>query len=92
MKIGIVDAGAPRPEARTLTVPEGTCVSEALARIGWTEPEGEEGAWGFGVFGREVSADDVLQEGDRLEICPPLEMSPREARRRRAAAEGGLKG
>lgn len=86
MKIEIVDASVSRPEAQTLTLPEGTSVSEALVRFGWTEPE-EEGEWGFGVFGREVSADYVLQEGDRLEICPPLEMSPQEARRRRAAAE-----
>lgn len=91
MKIEVVDAGAPRPVAQTLTLPEGTCVSEALARCGWTAPAEGEGEWGFGVFGREVSADHVLQEGDRLEICPPLEMSPQEARRRRAAgrqAEG----
>ena len=91
MKIEVVDASVPRPEAQTLTLPEGTCVSEALVRFGWTEPEEEEGEWGFGVFGREVSADHVLQEGDRLEICPPLEMSPQEARRRRAAAEKGRK-
>lgn len=90
MKIEIVDASVSRPEAQTLMLPEGTSVSEALVRFGWTEPE--EGEWGFGVFGREVSADYVLQEGDRLEICPPLEMSPQEARRRRAAAEGRRKG
>ena len=92
MKIEIVDASVPRPEAQTLTLPEGTCVSEALVRFGWRGPEQEEGEWGFGVFGREVSADYVLQEGDRLEICPPLEMSPQEARRRRAAAERKRKG
>ena len=92
MKIEIVDAGVSRPEAQTLTLPEGTSVSEALVRFGWTEPEEEKGDWGFGVFGREVSADYVLQEGDRLEICPPLEMSPQEARRRRAAAEKKQKG
>ena len=91
MEIEVVDASVPRPEAQTLTLPEGTCVSEALVRFGWTEPEEEKGEWGFGVFGREVSADYVLQEGDRLEICPPLEMSPQEARRRRAAAEKGQK-
>lgn len=87
MKIEVVDASAPRPAAQTLTLPEGTRVSEALACCGWTVPAQGEGEWGFGVFGREVSAEYVLQEGDRLEICPPLEMSPQEARRRRAAAE-----
>lgn len=92
MKIEIVDASVSHPEVQTLTLPEGACVSEALIRFGWTRPEEKEGEWGFGVFGREVPADYVLQEGDRLEICPPLEMSPQEARRRRAAAEGKRKG
>ncbi len=92
MKIEVVDASAPRPAAQTLTLPEGARVSEALARCGWTVPAQGEGEWGFGVFGREVSAEHVLQEGDRLEICPPLEMSPQEARRRRAAAEKERKG
>lgn len=91
MKIEVVDASVSHPEVQTLTLPEGTCVSEALVRFGWTEPEKERGEWGFGVFGREVSAGYVLQEGDRLEICPPLEMSPQEARRRRAAAKGKRK-
>lgn len=92
MKIEVVDASAPRPVVQILTLPEGACVSEALTRYGWTAPTKEEGEWGFGVFGREVSADYVLQEGDRLEICPPLEMSPQEARRLRAAAEKKQKG
>ena len=87
MKIEVVDASGSRPVAQTLTLPDGACVSEALACYGWTVPAQEEGEWGFGVFGREVSAEHVLQEGDRLEICPPLEMSPQEARRRRAEAE-----
>lgn len=89
MKVEVVEAGVPRPVAQTLTLPEGTRVSEALARYGWKAPKEEKGAWGFGVLGREVSAEYVLQEGDRLELCPPLEMSPQEARRRRAAAKKG---
>ena len=87
VKIEVIDASAPRPAARILMLPDGACVSEALACYGWTVPQEREGEWGFGVFGREVSAEYVLQEGDRLEICPPLEMSPQEARRCRAVAE-----
>lgn len=87
MKIEVVNASASRPKAQALTLPEGTCVAEALVRFGWMEPEEAASEWGLGVFGRPVPADYVLQDGDRLEICPPLEMSPQEARRRRAAAE-----
>ena len=91
MKIEVVDASTSRPQVQALTLPEGARVSEALACYGWTEPEAGKGEWGFGVFGQEVSLGHVLREGDRLEICPPLEMSPQEARRRRAAAEKGRK-
>ena len=86
MKIEVVDANAPRPVAKALTLPEGTRVSEALTYCEWMAPAEGKDEWGFGVFGREVSADYVLQDGDRLELCPPLEMSPQEARRRRAVA------
>jgi putative ubiquitin-RnfH superfamily antitoxin RatB of RatAB toxin-antitoxin module len=37
-----------------------------------------------GVFGRLASRDTVLGPGDRVEIYRPLEIDPREARRRRA--------
>lgn len=37
-----------------------------------------------GVYGRRVRLDTVLQEGDRIEIYRPLELDPKEARRRRS--------
>lgn len=37
-----------------------------------------------GIFGRKVSLDHVLREGDRVEIYRPLIADPKEARRRRA--------
>ena len=87
MKIELVDARAPRPVVQTLNLPEGARVRDALAIRGWSVKEARAGEWGLGVFGEQVSVDTVLQAGDRLEVCPPLEMSPQEARRRRAAAE-----
>ncbi len=85
MKIEVVDASDPRPATRILTLPEGATVSDALSHYGWTEPEEKRGKWGIGVFGRTVSLGYELREGDRLEICPPLEISPQEVRRRAAA-------
>lgn len=38
----------------------------------------------LGIFGRRVSADTVLTDGDRIEIYRPLTLDPKEARRRRA--------
>lgn len=41
-----------------------------------------------GVFGRRVALDRVLEEGDRVEIYPPLRRTPMEARRIRARRPG----
>jgi putative ubiquitin-RnfH superfamily antitoxin RatB of RatAB toxin-antitoxin module len=38
----------------------------------------------LGVFGRRVTADHVLRDGDRVEVYRPLALDPKEARRRRA--------
>jgi uncharacterized protein len=38
----------------------------------------------IGIFGRTVSADDTLRDGDRIELYRPLKIDPKEARRRRA--------
>ena len=37
----------------------------------------------YGIFGSEVSLEEVLKEGDRLEIYRPLQCDPKELRRRR---------
>ena len=39
----------------------------------------------LGVFGKPVAADQVLQEGDRVEIYRPLKADPKEVRKARAA-------
>ena len=87
MNISWVDPCAARPAPQPLEVADGIRVRDLLAQLGWREPPGEEGRWGFGVFGRKVEADYQLQDGDRLELCPPLECSPMEARRARANAQ-----
>jgi len=38
----------------------------------------------LGVYGREVGHDFLLRDGDRVEIYRPLQVDPKEARRRRA--------
>jgi putative ubiquitin-RnfH superfamily antitoxin RatB of RatAB toxin-antitoxin module len=37
------------------------------------------------VFGERASAEDVLRDDDRLELLRPLQVDPKEARRRRAS-------
>lgn len=38
----------------------------------------------LGVFSRKAAPNQVLNEGDRVEIYRPLTLDPKEARRRRA--------
>lgn len=38
----------------------------------------------LGIFSRRVAADELLRDGDRVEIYRPLTLDPKDARRRRA--------
>lgn len=44
-----------------------------------------EGIDGYAVYGKRIGANAPLADGDRLELLRPLQMDPRQARRRRAA-------
>lgn len=37
----------------------------------------------YGIYGRKIGADDVVGDGQRLELYRPLTVDPRERRRRR---------
>jgi len=41
-----------------------------------------------GIHGRKVPRDQVLRDGDRVEVYRPLRIDPMQARRRRAARRG----
>jgi putative ubiquitin-RnfH superfamily antitoxin RatB of RatAB toxin-antitoxin module len=81
MKVEVVYA-LPR-NARTvrLDLPAGATLRDALASCGF-EVDLEKQS--FGVFGKRVRLDHRLAEGDRVEIYRPLDIDPKEARRRRA--------
>ena len=64
-------------QARSLSLPAGATVRDALAASGL---EGH----ACGIFGKRVALDRKLAEGDRVEIYRPLAMDPKDARRRRA--------
>lgn len=70
-----------------LRIPAGTTVAEAIARAGVAvrHPEVDLRAGRVAVYGRLVSPDMVLQDGDRVEILRPLKADPKEVRRRRAS-------
>jgi uncharacterized protein len=68
-------------QARSLNLPAGATVRDALAASGLE-------AHACGIFGKRVALDRKLAEGDRVEIYRPLALDPKEARRWRAMKKG----
>ena len=82
-------AWSARPgEAREVEValPAGARVVDAIRASGATVGEDavDISTQAVGIWGRGVALDAPLVAGDRVEIYRPLQMDPKEARRRRA--------
>ena len=70
-------------ELRTLSLPPGSRVVDALAAL----PAGLQ--WErVGIWGHKVEPADALTHGDRVEVYRGLTVDPMEARRRRLAVQG----
>ena len=70
-----------------LELPRGSTVGQALVASGLAlrYPDLEFTHAKVGIYGRFVSADTVLENGDRVEIYRALLADPKQARRRRAS-------
>jgi putative ubiquitin-RnfH superfamily antitoxin RatB of RatAB toxin-antitoxin module len=86
LRVEIVYALRDRQVLLTLEVEEGTTVRQAVERSGFLQrfPEIDLARAGLGIFGRVVSPDTPLRNGDRVEIYRPLIADPKQARRTRA--------
>lgn len=80
IRIEVIRAWPRRFETITLTLSDAATVADALAASGFTL----DGVAGCAVFGERISGGDGLRDGDRLELLRPLQMDPKDARRRRA--------
>jgi len=71
----------------TLWVDPGTTVSAILARCAVADAFPELAAYpaGFGLDGKAVGPETVVQPGQRIEVYRPLTFDPMVSRRRRAA-------
>ncbi|KFJ90181.1 MAG: RnfH family protein [Pseudomonas sp.] len=87
--IEVVYALAERQKLLRLSVPTGTTVREAALRSGMQQffPELDLSQAPLGIFGKAVSKpeEQVLEEGERVEIYRPLIADPKEVRKQRAA-------
>lgn len=91
MQLTLVYArGARQLHEETLSLPSGLTADQALQASGWLErfPEIRNGSMSLSVWGRQVPGAHVLRDGDRLELCRPLRVDPKVARRERFVAQG----
>ena len=81
MQVSVVYALAHEQHLETLDVAEGSSVEDAVRMSGLLDkhPEIDLSVNKLGVFAKLVKADQVLKEGDRVEIYRPLPRKPRDA-------------
>jgi uncharacterized protein len=82
MKIELVMAWPRRHETVALDLPENATLGQALEAAGWCWIEGVDG---YAIFGINAETSTLLHEGDRIELLRPLQIDPKDARRRRAS-------
>lgn len=80
--VDVIEAWPRRHTQRTVVLPAGATVAEAVTASGL----GQGGHVGIAIFGERVVATQVLADGDRVELLRGLVIDPKEARRRRAEA------
>jgi putative ubiquitin-RnfH superfamily antitoxin RatB of RatAB toxin-antitoxin module len=85
--IEVVYAGVDRQLLRAVEVPADSTVQQALLISGFGKefPELDLTLCPVGVFGKAVSLERTVEQGDRIEIYRPLLADPKEIRRLRAA-------
>jgi putative ubiquitin-RnfH superfamily antitoxin RatB of RatAB toxin-antitoxin module len=81
MKVEVIRAWPRRYETALVEVPEGARVADAVKASGFSDVSQETAC---AIFGVVAAADTPLHEGDRVELLRPLQIDPKEARRRRA--------
>lgn len=82
MKVELVMAWPRRHQAVSVELPENATLRQALEKAGWAQLENVDG---YAIFGVNAEASTVLREGDRIELLRPLQIDPKDARRRRAS-------
>jgi putative ubiquitin-RnfH superfamily antitoxin RatB of RatAB toxin-antitoxin module len=73
-----------------VTLPAGSSVMQALRASGFETafPQMQLARVVVGVWGRKARMEQILRDGDRVEIYRPLEVDPKVARRERFKKQG----
>lgn len=88
MRIEVLMAWPGRFQSVQLDLPAGSTIGDALGAAGMEQVEGVRGYALFGVVAEEQT---LLSEGDRVELLRPLQLDPKEARRRRADSRAKIR-
>ncbi len=85
IRVEVVYAGA-QAVRRTLRLPAGSTALQAVEASGVLAqlPAGAFDPQRLGIFAQRVPPQQVLHDGDRVEIYRPLALDPMQSRRRRA--------
>jgi uncharacterized protein len=86
LRIEVCYALAGRQELVRLDLPEGATAGDALKASGL---EAQAGMPMLGLFGRAITSETRLRDGDRIDILRPLAADPKETRRQRARRQRG---
>ncbi|MCD9005619.1 RnfH family protein [Luteimonas sp. XNQY3] len=74
----------------TLQLDAAATVADAVEAMRQAAPTALDAVAGYAVFGVRVQPAALLRDGDRLELLEALQIDPKDARRRRAAASRGV--
>jgi putative ubiquitin-RnfH superfamily antitoxin RatB of RatAB toxin-antitoxin module len=87
MRVWVVYALPEQQTVLELELPESATVADAVARSGLLQkyPEIGERPLACAIYGRAVAGSHVLRADDRVEVLRPLQVDPKESRRRAAA-------
>ena len=84
LRVEVVYARSGAQAVAQVSVHPGATVRDAVERSGVLHGHPPSAELSFGIFGRRVSPERRLVDGDRVEIYRPLRADPRVARRARA--------
>lgn len=86
LRIEVVYARSDVQQVAALELAAGATVHDAVRLSGLLQkfPEIKAMHWPLGIFGRPVVPEQLLRDGDRVEIYRRLHLDPKQARRERA--------
>lgn len=87
LHVWVAYVGTSEQILHNIQAPSGTRLQEAIEQSGILAqcPEIDLAVNKVGIFGKLAKLDQVLEDGDRVEIYRPLIADPKTARKRRAA-------